>query len=285
MSTRRLNAMHYHIRRILWQTLTRSLKDRIIIFGGYAAYTFLLAFFPLVIFLMAAAGLLGSPEASQRLMQFALNYLPGEVTEVVSTVLQSIMENESPELLTLGGLGTMWIASSGVEGLRVGLNRVYAVTEFRPFWKRRLQSIGVVIVGAGAFLLLTFGVIIWPLIAEFAFGFLPLPLEKFMALGCVRWLLAALLLMLLFCALYRLLPHRTHGWYDVWPGAAAAMVLWLALAQLFSLYLTHFGRYDVTYGSIGGVIITLIFFHYSATVILAGAELNAVLEERRGEKQ
>lgn len=100
--------------------------------------------------------------------------------------------------------------------------------------------------------------------------------------AAVRLALAAVVLVALFGILYRVLPNRAQGWRQVWPGAALAVLLWLVLAQLFSVYLAHFNSYNATYGSIGGIIITLVFFQYSATVFLLGAELNILLEEKRG---
>jgi membrane protein len=268
--------------KIILLTLKRALAENIVIFGGYAAYSALLAFFPFTIFLMAAAGLTGSAEASQTLINYGLSYMPAQVMEAVSPVINSIMKNESPGLMTLGGLAALWVASSGVEGIRFGLNRVYGVSEFRPLWKRRLQSAGVVFAGSIAFLLLTVAVIIWPLLVDAVSRFFFIPLDELLALNVVRFPLALILLILLISMFYRVLPHRRQCWRSVLPGAILASVLWLALAQAFSLYLSYFGNYDVTYGSIGGVIITLIFFHYSATVILLGGALNHVLEDCRG---
>lgn len=261
--------------------LLKSLKDDIVIFGGYAAYTSLLAFFPFIIFLLTLAGFFGNAETSRQLIEYALTYLPREVVEVMAPVIHSILENESVELLTLGGLGALWAVSSGVEGLRLGLNKVYAVGEPRPAWKRRLQSIAIVITGSIIFLFLTMAVIAWPLVVEFAGNFLHIPIGNIAGLTTVRFLLSAVLLIAMFSALYKILPNRLHSWQEVLSGALLATALWLALAQLFSLYLAHFGNYNATYGSIGGVIITLIFFHYSATVILLGAELNCVIEQKK----
>lgn len=222
---------------VLRQTLSKAIKDNIIIFGGYAAYTSLLAFFPFIIFLMALAGLLGDAEISGRLIAYGLTYLPAEIMETIAPAVTAVMEYESPGLLTLGGLGTLWVITSGVEGLRFGLNTVYAVKEFRPLWKRRLQSLGVVFAGGLAFVLLMLAVIIWPLISRFMF----ISLEDLAAINILRFLLAFLLIALL-SVLYRILPHRPQRWRDVWPGAFLATFLWLSLAQLFSLYLSHFGR-------------------------------------------
>ncbi|MGK2870986.1 MAG: YihY/virulence factor BrkB family protein [Alphaproteobacteria bacterium] len=265
------------LKKIIVKTFSRSLDDDILIFGGYAAYTFLLAFFPFVIFLMATAGLLGGTDASQTLINYGFSYLPAKIVHTVSPIIHAIMENDSPGFFTLGGIGTLWISSSGIEGLRIGLNRVYAVKEVRPFWRRRLQGLAVVICCSITFLLLAVAVIIWPLLTDFMSKYISLSVGWLKALEILRFPLAFILLVLIFSIIYRVLPNHKQIWRNVWPGAILATILWLALAQLFSVYLGHFANYDVAYGSIGGVIITLVFFQYSASVVLLGAELNCVL--------
>ncbi len=120
-------------------------------------------------------------------------------------------------------------------------------------------------------------IVIWPVLTNLASRFLFISLDALIALNIVRFIFAVLILFLLFSTIYKILPNHRQSFRDVRPGAVVATIIWLVLAQLFSIYLAHFGNYDATYGSIGGMIITLIFFHYSASIILLGAELNYVL--------
>ncbi|TDE18101.1 YihY/virulence factor BrkB family protein [Dyadobacter psychrotolerans] len=267
------------LKKIVLKTFSGAVDDDILIFAGYAAYTSLLAFFSFIIFIMAAASLIGKAEASQMLINSAFSYIPPRIVDTVTPVINNILANRSSGLFTLGGLGTLWISSSGIEGLRIGLNRVYAIQEMRPLWKRRLQSIVVVICSAITFVVLAVMVIIWPLLTDFISKYISLSMNWFKLINILRFPLAFILLAVIFSIMYRILPNHNKNWRKVSAGAIFATILWLALAQLFSVYLGHFANFDLAYGSIGGVIITLVFFQYSATVVLLGAELNAVLEE------
>lgn len=279
----KLNAMTFNklkqVKQIGWRAILKGSENNIIIYGGYAAYSVLLALFPFLIFLIAVAGLLGNSTAAEALIESSMTMLPVRVNDVLLPVLHDLLNQESPGLLTFGIIATLWVTSSGVEGLRFGLNTVYGINELRPYWKRRLQSICIVVVGSIAFFLLAIAVIIWPLLIDFIHRHFSLSLENIASLTIFRFLLATLLLVCLFGVIYRVLPNRKHRWRDVLPGATIAAIFWIFMAQLFSVYLARFGHYDATYGSIGGLIITLMFFHYSATIILFGAQFNIVLEE------
>lgn len=271
--------LNMKLKKIVLKTFSSAMDDDILIFGGYAAYSSLLAFFPFIILIMATASLIGKVDASQILINYGLSYIPPRIVNTVSPVINNILENGFSGVFTLGGLGTLWISSSGIEGLRIGLNRVYVVQEIRPFWKRRLQSILVVICSSITFLVLAVMVIIWPLLTDLIAKYISVSMNWVKLLDFLRFPLAFVLLTIIFSILYRILPNHNQGWRKVFAGAIFATILWLTLAQLFSVYLRHFANFDIAYGSIGGIIITLVFFQYSATVVLLGAELNAALEE------
>lgn len=270
--------MHFSSKKLVIRVALKALKDNILIYGGYAAFAIMLALFPFLIFLMTLAGLLGTSEALTATLDYAFTYMPAPVVEAIMPIIKGIFSNESPGLLTAAAIGTVWIAASGVEGLRFGLNNVYGVHEFRPFIRRRLESALIVLAGAAAFFLITPLVVIWPLINEALASWLGVSTPVVMVLALLRLVIATIVLMGLFSILYRVLPNRHIQRHGVKRGALMAALLWLVLARLFALYLEYFGNYDATYGSIGGIIITLVFFQFSATVILLGAVLNAVLE-------
>jgi len=133
---------------------------------------------------------------------------------------------------------------------------------------------------AAVFFLFALAILAWPLLVTFINEYFNISFEMVATVNGIRFLLAALLLIALFSTFYMILPNRNRVLHPQWPGALLAAILWLTLAQAFSFYLMYFAHYDATYGSIGGFIITLVFFHYSASAILLGAELNCVLEHR-----
>lgn len=268
----------------LVRTFERILHNRLAIYAGYAAYASLLAVFPFIIFLVALAGFIGTPEMAEELIHRSLNFLPPHVVETLSPVIRHILNSESTGLLTFGILGSLWVASSGVEGLRHGLNRAHGVTEFRPLWKRRLQSAGIVIVGSIVFLLLALLLIITPLVLDFLAPYLGSSTEAILSSSWLRYATGLLILTTVFTALFSILPNISLSLRNVLPGAFLAAAGWIGLAALFSLYLANFGQYDVTYGSLGGIIITMVFFHLSITVLLAAAAFNATWLEKNRDK-
>lgn len=249
--------------------------------AGFIAYTGLVSLFPFVIFLFAVAGFAGDTETAQTVINAAFEQLPREVAQTLSPIINDIFKNEQPGLMTLGILGTLWVTSSGIEALRMGCSRSWEIKEKRPLWRRRLTSIAFVAVGAVGVLAASLIVVIGPLVLKHIQSLVPVP-EIFVVLATILRLgLGLCLIAGTLALLYRYLPMRTIAWRRVFPGAWVAAALWIGLASLFSLYLSSSGDYSVTYGSLGGIVITLLFLHFSAIIFLFGVEYSAVMSYRR----
>lgn len=256
-----------------------AVKENLLIYGGYAAYTSILALFPFIIFLVALASVLGDAHLAEQLINYGFDVLPPEVVDTLAPVVRDIMRNNDGAVLGFAFLGTLWVASSGIEGLRFGLNAVYGVREPRPLWRRRLQGIWFVLLCAIAFLVLATVLIIWPVIEHWLGDILPFLNSG--ALVFIRYGLAFGLLATGMSQMYYFLPNLKQTWREVYPGAFVASLIWIILASLFSLYIANFGNYAARYGSIAGVIITLVFLHFSASAMLFGGQFNAILKRVR----
>lgn len=256
-----------------------AVKENLMIYGGYAAYTSILALFPFIIFLVALSSLFGDAHLAERIIAYGLEVMPPEVVETLAPVIREIMMNNDGAVMGFAAVGTLWVASSGIEGLRYGLNAVYHVSEPRPLWKRRLQGIWFVLLCAIAFLILATMLIVWPVIEHWLGTYLPF-LDS-AALTVVRYSIAFLLLVTGMSQMYYFLPNVKQRWRETYPGAFVASVIWIMLASLFSLYIANFGHYSTRYGSIAGVIITLVFLHFSAAAMLFGGQFNAILRRVR----
>lgn len=243
--------------------------------GGYMAYTALISLFPFTIFLFALAGFFDQTETAEQAMEQMFAVMPREVAQTLAPLLREILASEQPALLTFGIIGTIWATSSGIDALRLGLNRAYGVSETRAWWKRKLVNIAVVLIGAVGMLLASALVVLLPPILEWLEDTTSLPFGLLAGVNIVRYLLAGGIVMGLMGALYHYLPNTQAKWKKIWPGAALCTGLWIVLASLFSLYLLNVGDYSVTYGSLGGIIITLLFLHFSSVLYLLGAEFNA----------
>lgn len=269
--------------RAFYLSVLEALRDNLLIYGGYAAYTSILALFPFIIFLVALASVVGSPELAERIIDYGFSVLPEEVVQTLAPAVRDIMKSHDSTVMGVAALGTLWVASSGIEGLRFGLNAVYGVQEPRPLWKRRLQGIWFVMLCAIAFLILATALILWPVIEHFLGGYLPFLDMK--VLTFIRYSLAFLLLATGMSQMYYFLPNVKQRWRQTYPGAFLASVIWILLAGLFSLYIANFGDYAIRYGSIAGIIITLVFLHFSASILLFGGQFNATLKKLRDRQE
>ena len=255
--------------------------------AGYIAYTGLLAIFPFLIFLAALAGFLGTSAGGLASVQSMLDLLPQDVAQTLSPVIHEVIDTRDGGLLTLGLLGALWVASNGIDALRIALNAAYDIEEARPWWLIKLGSIGAIFVGGIVFLLLSVLVILGPVIWKGLLWLFPLGEGDIWAFSAVRYLLATLVLMSALLALHRWLPGACLRVRNLLPGVIATTVLWLSAASLFSIYVAKLGSYSATYGSLGGVIVTLVFFYVSAVLFIFGAELNSALlrrEKRQADK-
>src|SRR5829696_1251805 len=244
------------------------------------AYSSLLAFFPAVIFLVGAFGLLGIYD---ELIEFLEAVAPQGVLDALEVAEKSAEGNKGGSALALvvGAFGAVWAASGAMNSVVKAVNRAYELPETRPFWKVRLLSILLIVltglVTAGLFLLIVFGGPIGEAIASQAH--LGGAFDLFWAI--VRWPLAFVAILLFFAIVYYLAPNtEQRDWKWLSPGALVAGVLWLALSALFALYTAFAGSYDQTYGSLAGAIVLLLWLNYSAFALLFGAELNAELDRQ-----
>lgn len=249
--------------------------------AGFIAYTGLVSLFPFAIFLFALAGFVGDAHTAEAVMNAAFEQLPREVAGTIAPIITDIFKQPQPGLMTLGIVGTLWVTSSGIEALRIGCSRSWEIKETRPFWKRRLTSVFFVTIGAISALAANLIVVVGPLVLGHIQQLVTVP-ELFVVIATLlRIGVAACLLAGTLALLYRYLPKRPIAWRRVFPGAWLASFLWITLASLFSFYLSNSGDYSVTYGSLGGIVITLLFLHFSAIIFLFGVEYAAVLAYRR----
>lgn len=260
------------------------MQDEGLELSGYIAFTAFFALFPFVIFLGALAGFLGNHETANDIIGAMFAFLPTDVAETLAPAVREVIGSRQGGLLTVGILITLWFASNGIEALRAGLNRAYAVSEERPIWWLRLQSIAFVIAGGLIVFFLSLAVILGPLIWRVLGPLADDLLETELVFFSARYLLAILLLWSALMLLHRWLPNTKQAYLRVLPGVCATTLLWLAGASLFSWYIGNLADYSAFYGSLGGVAITLMFFYISAIIFIFGAELNAVWRARTGRR-
>lgn len=266
------------------------IEDDMVTYAAALAYQAFFSLFPFVIFLLALLGLLNIPGFFDRLLDQARAVLPEQAMGVVEQVIGQIRGQSSGELLSLGIIIALWVASSGVRMLMNALNVAYDVDEERPIWKRFPLSIFYTIVLAIVIIVAVGLMLVGPQVVEW--------LAEQIGLGALfvtlwAWLrlpVAILLLMVVVALGYYLLPNTDQRFRFITPGAVLAVIGWIAASLGFSFYVSNFASYSATYGSLGAVIVLLLYFFVSAAVLLFGAEVNAQIyyhfaeSEDEGEK-
>lgn len=241
------------------------------------AFFFLLSLFPFLIFIITLLGYL--PIDEELVIEFLAAYAPQEITEMVQTNIHDIVNQQHTGLLSIGIIGTLWSASNGVNAITRALNRAYAVTMKRSFFISRLiaiaLTIGMVAVICIALALPVFG----KSIGLYIFSLFGLS-ENFLNLwNTLRWVISSFVLFIVLLVLYKLAPHtHVHMKYVLW-GTLFATVGWQLVSLAFSYYVSALGNYSATYGSLGTVIILMIWFYISGMIIITGGVINAVNQE------
>jgi membrane protein len=248
--------------------------------GTYAAalaFHVLLALFPFVIFLLTLLGALGLSDFFAWLLDQAQVALPGDAFRIVAQVIGEIEHQTRGGLLSFSIVFAIWAASTGVRSLMIALNAVYDAAETRPAWQRYPLSI-LYTIGLAVLLIAAAGLmLVGPRAVQWLTGQIQLSRAAATLWNWLRWPLAVLLLLLAFAIIYKVAPNIDQPFRFVTPGSVVGVAAWIIASLGFSAYVERFGAYGATYGSLGGIIVLLIYFFVSAAVLFFGAEINATI--------
>jgi len=243
------------------------------------AYYFVFALFPFLFFLTTLTAYVPYVKRSvDTILTRAHAILPEQAVGLIDTHLRGLVEQPRPRLLTLGLLATLYSASRGVDALRKTLNLAYDVKESRKWWHTELVAFGMTLGGA-ALVLISIALLTAGGSAGFWLaGKVGIAHQYVLVWSWLRWPVTALAMMLCAALAYYVLPDVKQKFKFITPGSAIGTLIWLACTFGFSVYAGNFGSYNVTYGSIGGVIVLLTWFYISGFVFLMGGEMNAIIE-------
>jgi membrane protein len=250
------------------------------IHAGNLAYLSILALFPFFILAAAVAHLLGQSQDAQLTVFNVLRRLPPDVAATLRGPVREVLNARTGPLLWLGAVIGLWTAASFVETIRDILRRAYGVKFCAPFWEYRLGSI-LLILGAVVLLMIAFaGSVALSSLHHLLVEWFPFAQGIGSTLGIYRLVPAATLFFTFYVLFYALTPsrYRLHG-CKKWPGALLITAWWLATVEILPNVLGLLGGYSLTYGSLAGVMISLIFFFVVGLGVVIGAELNAALAE------
>jgi len=253
-------------------------EDEILDRSSALSYYFVFALFPALLFMTALLGLLPTALVDE-LMGYFDRVLPGDTASLVRKTLGEIVQGASPTLLSVGIATALWAASNGMAAIMTTLNIAYGIEDRRPWWKQRLVAIALT-VGFSLFvslalLLLMYGERIGHALA----GWVGLGSAFTVTWALLQWPVAVLLVLTGTGLAYSVAPATRRRWHWVTPGSAFAVFGWLLISLGLRAYVKYFADYNITYGSIGGVILLMTWFYLTGVVLLIGAEIDSEIDQ------
>jgi membrane protein len=267
---------------ILRRVYHQSVKDDVLGSAAKLAFYFLLALFPLLLMLTTLIGLAAQSgsELRAQLLSYLAAIAPPAAFRLIDEILEEVGRSATGGKVWLGLLGTLWAASAGVDAMTDALNRAYNAAESRSWWKARVLALALTV--GLAFLIIAALVlaISGERLASVASRHLGFGRTFAFALKVAQWPAVVAFILLAFDLIYYFAPNlRRRRWQWLSPGALAAMALWLAASVGFRIYLRRFSDFTATYGSLGAVIVLMLWLYFTGAAILIGGEINSELRD------
>lgn len=283
--------------KILYQAFLNAIQDTVnhdgVEHAGYLSFLSLLSLFPFLVFFVAIVGSIGKSELGEKLTIFLLKdneLIPSHLLSALEPRIHEIVSGPPQGLLTIAVLGAIWTASSAVEGLRTILNRAYRVETPPAYIFRRLMSILQFLILTILLIVAMMILVLTPLIWQGITSYLEidsnfsLPWDGMENWNWtfVRYGFTTGILFFVVCSIYYILPNIKQTWRVVFPGAILVVIGWILAGSLFANYLSSFNQFNVIYGSLGGVIVSLLFFYIFSMILIFGAEFNYSINHLQG---
>ncbi|WP_281974358.1 YihY/virulence factor BrkB family protein [Halobacillus litoralis] len=254
-------------------------KDNVPLLGAAQAYYYLLSIVPMLILLLSIIPYLNID--AETAIQAMGNVIPSDTAEVFRENIVGVVEQPNGGLLTLGILGTLWSASNGINAFIQSANEAYNVEETRSFIKVRLLSI---VLTLGMIIAIVVALVL-PVFGQVLIDMINLPEQTAILFQILRWAISVAVIGLVLMALYHFAPNKNIPFKHILPGAIITAVLWQLISLAFSFYVSNFGSYSATYGSLGGVIILMLWFFLTGIILMVGAEINVIYHRRHANEK
>lgn len=259
-------------------------EDELVDRAAALSYYFVFALFPMLIFLAALVGLIPHERLMESLIEYLTSSLPDDAASVLARTFAEVLRGAHGGLLSVGAVAALWAASSGMGSMMTALNAAYDMADPRPWWHQRFMAVVLTIVFAAFILTALILLVLGPEIAEGLARMAGLGPLFTVTWNALRWPAAGALALIGVGLVYHLAPVARRRWYWVTPGSVVAIAGWLLVSAGLRLYVARFADYNVTYGSIGGAIVLMLWLYFTGLVLLIGAEVDAEIAKAAGRR-
>ena len=255
--------------------LGRISNDRLSLVSAGVAFYIFLSIFPALAATISIYGLAADPQVVQSHVETLGQFMPEEALAMISARIRDLTSSQDSSLtlgLVIGIVLSLWSANKAMKGVAQALNIAYDRKEDRGFVKVNAVTLALTLASSIAFIIALSVVVVVPILVN---AVLAIQSIEWVAMTS-SWMVFIVVLIGMFLLIYHFAPAlHERGWRDLLPGAIAAAVLFLIASVGFSLYVANFGKYDKQYGSLGAVVITLLWLYIGSYIFLLGAEINA----------
>ena len=252
--------------------------DNVLDLAAQQAYYFFFALFPALLFVIAVASFFPLATLIDQVVAMMSRFAPKDVVDIITGAMKSLSDQNNGGILTFAFLIAVWSSSGAMVSIITTLNAAYDVTESRPWWKTRVIAIGLTM-GIAVFILASmFLVIAGPTVAEDLAARLHLGEALKWTIWVVQWPVAFLLVATAIGLVYYFAPDVEQDWVWITPGSVLATILWVVVSVGLKLYYQLVPNANAAYGTIGGIMVLMLWFYLSGLALLLGAEMNAEIE-------
>lgn len=215
---------------------------------------------------------------AQTIIEYLFSIAPENIVRPIANEINNLLATDNSGLMAISLLLTLWTGLAAVESIRGGLNRAYNVVESRAYWLRLVQDILFIFMGIIGIILLGVLVLFAPPLVAILQVYFPAFADLITQFDIWSYPLGVLLLTGILFTTHALLPNQRPNLKQLLPGVVFSVVIWLAMAEMFTIYLESFSKYAAIYGSLGGIIATMVFIYFSALIFMLGSEFNQALK-------
>ncbi len=257
------------------QLYKQAIKHQVSNSGAMLAYYFILSFFPFLIFLISMLSY--TPLVSIDLVEAVIKVFPAEVGLTIANFINDLVSSRSDAIVSTSIIVTLYSSSKGLSSLIEAINRAYNLKDDRNIVVKTILALIFTVFVAISIVIMLVSIVFGGVIITYIFNILNIERVAIDIYTVLRFILPAMFMFIVLVLLYKYAPNKKIKWKSTFKGAIFATIGIILSSMIFSFYVSNFGKYNVTYGSLGGVVVLLIWINLLGTIIVLGAEINGAI--------